>query len=854
MDEKTDSGGGGAAAASKLGSSSVVPQDKGSKNKRKLDDPSLENPVHVPLSKTEFPLYELPPEIFRGPVLGPLEASSSRVPLREDFEHSDWDDPIACQLEELLLSNLRTIFQTAIKRIIECGYKEDIAEKAISRHGLYQGGKDLVSNVVNDALASLKKGEEGDISSNVFEDLQQLVGYTMLEMIGVLREVKPSLSIAEAMWWLLMCDLNISVACEVEGDIFHYFGCTEVSRENSSDSNPLSRSETQHPETFLPSPSKPNVSKPSFPCSQNYLPETLKFGSFPNSPNPENPLTYEGLTPEKECLVSVGASGDYVPLTSVSEEKPGTGRKGRSKKELAALRQKSFNMEKYRSYGKGAFRAGKLATIGGFVVEKRMKSPSKSPAVNMKNASSKINAEAGDLADESHHVLTNSSPGLILTDKSPTLPTRSTKYAVPTADTELASSSSSLERKPFPKSEGRTSVSSKTLEHDAEKKPASKAEGSTSMSSKTPDYYAGIPYDQSLGKHIPQDEKDELILKLVPRVQELQNELHSWTQWTNQKVMQAARRLSKEQPELKALRQEKEEAEQLQKEKQTMEENTVKRVAEMEGALNDATTQVEDANSTVQKLEMEHSMLKKEMEVAKLQVVESAASCQEAFEREQKALKDVRSWDGQRSLLQEELALEKQMAAELQKKVGKAKNVYNQTEMRWKQERLAKEKFLAQAASIRMEREGLEAAAKVEEDKIKQKAEKDVHKYEEEIKELENKLSELKMKLDSSKIALLRRGSDGGNGQCSSVNERNQVPSFFERVVDIKDYSGSRGLKQERECVMCLSEEKIVVFLPCAHQVLCVKCNELHEKQGMKDCPACRTLIDWRICARFAKP
>ncbi|KAK6239261.1 hypothetical protein QUC31_004730 [Theobroma cacao] len=141
-------------------------------------------------------------------------------------------------------------------------------------------------------------------------------------------------------------------------------------------------------------------------------------------------------------------------------------------------------------------------------------------------------------------------------------------------------------------------------------------------------------------------------------------------------------------------------------------------------------------------------------------------------------------------------------------------------QMRWKHERLAKEKFLAQATSIRKERKGFEVAAKVEEDKIKQKVEKDMHKYEEEIKELKDKLSELKMKLDSSKIAALRRGSDGGNGQCFSINEGNQVPSFSERVVDIKEYSGNRGLKQERECIMCLSKEKTVVFLPCAHQVL----------------------------------
>ncbi|KAK8509896.1 hypothetical protein V6N13_093734 [Hibiscus sabdariffa] len=82
---------------------------------------------------------------------------------------------------------------------------------------------------------------------------------------------------------------------------------------------------------------------------------------------------------------------------------------------------------------------------------------------------------------------------------------------------------------------------------------------------------------------------------------------------------------------------------------------------------------------------------------------------------------------------------------------------------------MAKEKVLAQAASTRKKRERLEAAAKVEKDKIKLKAEKDMHKHGEETKKLESKLSELKMKLDSSKIAALRRGIDGGSGQCSSL-------------------------------------------------------------------------------------
>lgn len=72
-------------------------------------------------------------------------------------------------------------------------------------------------------------------------------------------------------------------------------------------------------------------------------------------------------------------------------------------------------------------------------------------------------------------------------------------------------------------------------------------------------------------------------------------------------------------------------------------------------------------------------------------------------------------------------------------------------------------------------------------------------------------------------------------------------------VAKFQEYSGTGGVKRERECVMCLSEEMSVVFLPCAHQVVCTTCNELHEKQGMKECPSCRGAIQRRISVCFAR-
>lgn len=173
--------------------------------------------------------------------------------------------------------------------------------------------------------------------------------------------------------------------------------------------------------------------------------------------------------------------------------------------------------------------------------------------------------------------------------------------------------------------------------------------------------------------------------------------------------------------------------------------------------------------------------------------------------------------------------------------------------------RVEKEKLLAQAASIRKEREQLEARAKVEEDMIRKKATTDMQKYEEDIAKLEKELAELKLKSESEKIAALRRGIDGRNDSCSRNHKTTPIAkkkgksNVCQMMESFQNNLGDGSLRREQECVMCLSEEMSVVFLPCAHQVVCAKCNQLHEKQGMQDCPSCRTPIKRRIQARFAR-
>lgn len=164
-----------------------------------------------------------------------------------------------------------------------------------------------------------------------------------------------------------------------------------------------------------------------------------------------------------------------------------------------------------------------------------------------------------------------------------------------------------------------------------------------------------------------------------------------------------------------------------------------------------------------------------------------------------------------------------------------------------------------QTSSMRKERKQIEVSTKSKEDMVKLKAENNLQKYKDDIQKLEKEISQLRLKTDSPKIAALRRGIDGSYAskltdvKSGQDHKQSRVPYTSEAVAEFHVYPESGGVKRERECVMCLSEEMSVVFLPCAHQVVCITCNELHEKQGMKDCPSCRSPIQRRISVRYAR-
>lgn len=166
----------------------------------------------------------------------------------------------------------------------------------------------------------------------------------------------------------------------------------------------------------------------------------------------------------------------------------------------------------------------------------------------------------------------------------------------------------------------------------------------------------------------------------------------------------------------------------------------------------------------------------------------------------------------------------------------------------WKQEEKEKSKAANQIDYLRKKLKEEEASMKAEADNIKKAAEKEMQKCEANIKKLQSMIAELRLDSDRSKIAAL---SMGYNSYLASL-PGSQLPKVTKRLAVFQDnFNESPEVKPERECVMCMTEEISVVFIPCAHQVLCGECNVLHEKEGMKDCPSCRTPIQKRVSVTY---
>ncbi|XP_051143391.1 putative E3 ubiquitin-protein ligase RF298 isoform X2 [Andrographis paniculata] len=708
----------------------------------------------------------------------------------EEHKPTDWDDPVVCQLELLLKNSMLTSFSNTVKKVMEHGFDEKVAEQAVFKTYVLDGTVEGAYNVADGALNLLKSAQKFSLQKNpVSEELQGLVDYKILQMVSMVRAVRPTLSVAEAMWCLLVCDFNLLNACVTDKGLSRSSSVLESSEECRAPSQSETPG-TSHQNAVI---KFDNSMSPALVMTPNAKPEAAvvtKPASQPSAPKPNASASTRSMKESPHALREVkegkfkAVGGERIQASRGTgmDEKLGVSKKGSSSNcKRDVHRQKAQFDKNYK---------GRMSK-GSAILDKSINPQSGSSVVTAKVSGSMSSTSAGMSAEQKQSNLRS-----ILRDAvSPV------EDAVPKSTTE----------------------SSKLLSSATDPAPAHGIEIYSSDPVNDPSY-------ETMQKYASQNES---FLMLLSHKQAREKELQRWTDWANEKVMEVAQRLRGHTEDLKTLRREKEEAEKFNKDKHVIEENTMKRLSEMQNALNVSAGQMGVATVSIRQLGEENIVLKNESETAHVHAMDAEANLQEVSLREREVQKKTRTCKPEKDLLQDEQTDVRQCVVQAGAALEKAKAQYNQSKVQWKQEKNETLSVVKQVDSLRRQREEKESQADADEDSMKQAAAADTQKCLESIKDLEDKMAELRLESNRSRIAALNVGYGGGGG-----SKGGQGGGGF---------GAEEEMKRERECVMCMEDERSVVFLPCGHQVLCGKCSAVLEGQGMNNCPSCRRCVAMRI-------
>ncbi|XP_028762515.1 MND1-interacting protein 1 [Neltuma alba] len=357
--------------------------------------------------------------------------------------------------------------------------------------------------------------------------------------------------------------------------------------------------------------------------------------------------------------------------------------------------------------------------------------------------------------------------------------------------------------------------------------------------------FRDLNFDENL-ESLAEDHKDEVTSAILHQISDLEKQVQERKDWAYQKAMQAARKLSSDLTELKMLRMEREEAQRLKEGKQALEDTTMKRLSEMEIALRKASGQVDRANAAVRRLETENAELKAEIEASKLSASESASACLQVAKREKKCLKRLVAWEKQKAKIQEEISHEKDKILELQKMLGRIQQCQREAEIKRREELRAKEEALTLIKEEKRLKEEVEANNKGKLEALRLKIDIDFQRHKDDVLRLEQELSRLKASDQPAKL-YHHQSNSSPVGESEDAKPQVETIAMLLQELDKLEEISKKGDNYDRECIICRKDEVSVVFLPCAHQVMCGRCSDEYGRSGNALCPCCRVSIEQMV-------
>ncbi|XP_057980439.1 MND1-interacting protein 1-like isoform X2 [Malania oleifera] len=329
------------------------------------------------------------------------------------------------------------------------------------------------------------------------------------------------------------------------------------------------------------------------------------------------------------------------------------------------------------------------------------------------------------------------------------------------------------------------------------------------------------------------NEKNEMIMNLVSQIKEVEAQVKEQKDWAQKKVIQAARKLSQDLSELNTLRMEREDKHCLKIGNEEIQEETVKRLLEMENALRKSSCQVDQATAAVRNLENENSVIRAEIEAFKLSAGESDRIRLEVEKKERKCLKRLTALEKQNNKFREEIEEERKKSLQLRQQLAWLVKTQDEIEVKWREEVKAKELAVTQVQEEQRLKKAAEVSFKRKMEALRQKMELDCQHFKDDVQRLEQEISCIQKSLYSTELT-------------QSQAQRCMLETLPPESNNLNDLC-EEDVFYDRECFICMVNEASVVFLPCAHQIMCSNCSERYCNFVEARCPCCQVWIVQRI-------
>ncbi|CAN6182108.1 unnamed protein product [Urochloa humidicola] len=343
------------------------------------------------------------------------------------------------------------------------------------------------------------------------------------------------------------------------------------------------------------------------------------------------------------------------------------------------------------------------------------------------------------------------------------------------------------------------------------------------------------------------DPKNQMVRDLIKQTREMEAQLKERREWAQGKAIQAARKLGTDLTELRVLRMEHDENQRRKKEKQVMEDDTMKRLAHLENELKKKSGQLDRSNATVQRLEMENAEIRAEMEAAKLSASETEKQCQGLLRKEKKDAKKLEVWERQKAKLKEDIAECKTKVTQAERELAEVNKAIKNMEIKIREDTMAKEENMALLEEERGKKEAAKADSDRRLEELRRKKEVESQCYKDDLRRLQDELNRLQKSSGTNQPAVPSTNPPGTTNRSTARAPKQQPIQRPTPTSNRPPPQPAQKPGRRRDCVVCKKEEACVILLQCAHQVLCVGCNKLHEDKGVARCPSCSAKVEERI-------